>query len=411
MASLGGDATLHARHPMPLHATARQRYGGRSDWNLMTSEERREARYRRRVARRAAKRAKALEGLDDYEMVFSYAHLYQSHRRCRRNVAWKASVQRYMAQAPLMVMDAHDRLMTGRFRPTGFYEFDLCERGKMRHIRSVGIRERVVQRCLCDYSLVPALSRTFIYDNGASLPDKGYSFSIERLRGHLMDHYRRHGTEGYVLLFDLSKFFDSIPHELAKGAIAKEISDPRLIGISDALIDAYEGDRGLGLGSQISQILALDCLNRLDHFIKERLRIRGYGRYMDDGYLIHESKERLRECLSEIRTICSELGVTLNEKKTQIVKLSHGFTFLKVRHWLLPSGRVLRKPGRGSASRMRKRLRAFRQKVDSGIMTEKDVWQSFQSWRSYVSRFDAHRTIVETERLCVRLFGPEPNGA
>ena len=374
----------------------------------MNSVERREARYQRRKAKRAARRKRALDGLDDFDMVFSYAHLYEAYRRSRRNVSWKASVQRYIVQAPLITRDTHETLVQGKFKPTGFYEFDLCERGKLRHIRSVGIRERVAQRCLCDYCLVPALSRTFVYDNGASLKGKGYTFSMERMSEHLRRHYRKYGTEGYVLLFDLKGFFDSIPHKLVKDAIAKEIRDERLRRISGQLVDAYEGDRGLGLGSQISQILALAALNKLDHYIKERLRIKCYGRYMDDGYLIHTSKNYLRQCLAAIRRVCAELGVTLNERKTQIVKLSHGFTWLKVRHYLLPSGKVLRKPRRKSATRMRHRLRAFKRKVEARAMTSEDAWRSLQSWRAYASRFDAHRTIRETERLCAILFGPEP---
>lgn len=407
MASLGGDATFHARNPMsivqPPYMDARHLKIGTN----MNSAERHEARYRRRKAKRVVKKETMLSDIGGFDDVFSYAHLYSSYRKSRRNVAWKASVQRYIAQAPLIVNSTRKTIVRGMFEPTGFFEFDLCERGKMRHIRSVGIKERVVQRCLCDYCLVPALSRTFIYDNGASLRDKGYTFSIERMATHLRRHYRKHGTDGYILLFDLKGFFDSIPHQLAKDVIAKEIDDERLKAISGQLIDIYGGDRGLGLGSQISQILALAALNRLDHYIKERLRIKGYGRYMDDGYLIHRSKDYLRRCLVAIRQVCAELGVALNEKKTQIVKLSHGFTWLKVRHRLLVSGRVLRKPRRKSATIMRRRLKAFRKKVDKGVMTELDAWQSFRSWQSYVSRFDAHRTVRETERFCASLFGPE----
>lgn len=373
----------------------------------MTSAERREARYRRRREKRLARRRAALKGKTSFREVFSYAHLYDSYRKSRRNVGWKASVQRYIAQAPLLVSETHDILMRDAFRPSSFHEFDLCERGKMRHIRSVGIRERVVQRCLCDHCLVPALSRTFVYDNGASLNGKGYTFSMDRLWEHLRRHYRKHGTDGYVLLFDFKGFFDSVPHQLIKNIVAREVDDPRILNVTYRLIDAYPGGRGLGLGSQTSQILALAALNGLDHYVKERLHIKGYGRYMDDGYLIHPSKNYLRQCLAAIRRVCTEMGLALNEGKTQIVRLSHGFTWLKVRHRLLPSGKVVRKPGGKSASRMRRRLRAFRGKVDGGTMTESDVRLSLQSWRSYVSRFDTHKTIRKTERLCAEMFGPE----
>lgn len=58
--------------------------------------------------------------------------------------------------------------------------------------------------------------------------------------------------------------------------------------------------------------------NSLDHMIKEQLGIRLYARYMDDGYLIHSDKEYLRYCLQEIKAKCNELGISTNQKKTQI---------------------------------------------------------------------------------------------
>lgn len=42
------------------------------------------------------------------------------------------------------------------------------------------------------------------------------------------------------------------------------------------------------IGNQSSQLLAVLCLSPLDHFIKEKLGIKYYGRYMDDFYLMDE---------------------------------------------------------------------------------------------------------------------------
>lgn len=369
----------------------------------MTSEERREARYQRRKARRAEKKAAQCAMCDNFDWVFSYEHLYHSYRMCRRNVAWKASVQKYMTQAPLNVLQTYTRLMNGKFKTTGFFEFDIMERGKKRHIRSVTISERVVQRCLCDYALVPVLCRTFVYDNGASMKNKGYTFASKRLTQHLHEHYRKHGQDGYILLFDFSKFFDRVSHKLVKGILHKEFSDERLLALTEHFIDAF-GSIGMGLGSQISQILALASANKLDHYIKEVCGIRGYGRYMDDGYLIHPEKAYLQKCLEGIKAICDELEITLNTKKTQIVKLSHGFTYLKIRYYLLPSGKVVKKIYRRSVTKMRQKLKAFQKKVADGIMTYKDVYQSWQSWRAYAANFNAYRTIQRMGDLYNQLF-------
>ena len=83
--------------------------------------------------------------------------------------------------------------------------------------------------------------------------------------------------------------------------------------------------------------------NKLDHFIKEKLGIKGYARYMDDGYLIHPSKEYLKECLTRMKEVCDSLGIILNMKKTKIKKLSEGFKFLQIRFKLTETGKVLRK--------------------------------------------------------------------
>lgn len=369
----------------------------------MTSEERREARYQRRKARRAEKKAAQCAMCDNFDWVFSYEHLYHSYKMCRRNVAWKASVQKYMTQAPLNVLQTYTRPMNGKFKTTGFFEFDIMERGKKRHIRSVTISERVVQRCLCDYALVPVLCRTFVYDNGASMKNKGYTFASKRLTQHLREHYRKHGQDGYILLFDFSKFFDRVSHKLVKAILRKEFTDERILALTEHFIDAF-GSIGMGLGSQISQILALASANRLDHYIKEVCGIRGYGRYMDDGYLIHPDKAYLKKCLEGIKAICDELEITLNTKKTQIVKLSHGFTYLKVRYYLLPSGKVIKKIYRRSVTKMRHKLKSFQQKVADGIMTYKDVYQSWQSWRAYAANFNAYRTIQRMGDLYNQLF-------
>lgn len=369
----------------------------------MTSKERREARYQRRKARRAERKAAHCAQNDNYGWVFSYPHLYHSYKMCRRGVGWKASVQKYTANAPLNVWQTYDQLMRGKYKSGGFYEFDVFERGKQRHIKSVTIGERVVQRCLCDYALVPMLERTFVYDNGASMRNKGYTFAIDRLCQHLREHYRKYGTDGYVLLFDFSKFFDRVSHRLVKGILRKEFSDERLLKITEHFIDAF-GAAGMGLGSQISQVLALASANRLDHYIKEVCRIRGYGRYMDDGYLLHPSKDYLKKCLEGIKAICAELEITLNEKKTQIVKLSHGFTYLKVRFFLLPTGRIVRKIYHRSVTKMRQKLKAFSRLLDAGVMTFADVYASWQSWKAYALNFNAYHTIQNMGKLFDKLF-------
>ena len=372
----------------------------------MTSQERKEARYlRRKAARQAAKESKYAEA-DSYDSVFTYSNLYDAYKCCRRGVAWKSSVQRYISSAPLNLLRTYKQLQAGKFKTPGFYEFDLYERGKHRHIRSTVINERVVQRYLCDNCLVPILGRTFIYDNGASMKYKGYDFAVRRLTQHLHEHYRKHGQKGYVLLFDFSKFFDNVSHALLSQILHKQLTDTKLIALTEHFIDAF-GEVGMGLGSQISQVLALASANRLDHYIKEVLRIRGYGRYMDDGYLIHVSKAYLQECVKHIKAICDILGITLNRKKTQIVKLSHGFTWLKIRFSLTATGKVIKRIYKRSITRMRIKLKKLHRLWLEGKIEFADICAMWQSWKGYAEKFKAYHTIKSMWELFTQLFYKE----
>ncbi len=370
----------------------------------MTSEERKEARYKRRKEKRERKRKSKLLS---FEQVFSYENLYKAYIRCRRNVGWKASTQKYVVQAPLNVYKTKKSLLNGKFKSKGFFEFSLYERGKKRQIKSVKIEERIVQRCLCDHALVPAIERSFIYDNGASIKNKGYHFAMNRMTRHLQYHYRKYGMDGYILLFDFSKFFDNVPHDTIKRIVQGSFDDQRVIDLTNHFIDCFEGDKGLGLGSQISQTLALASCNKLDHMIKEELKVKCYGRYMDDGYLIHPDKDYLKHCLKRIKEECEKLGMSLNNKKTHIVKISHGFTWLKGRFFLTQSGKIVKKIYKKSVTRERRKLKKLKKLCESGRMTEEDVWCAFQSWRSYASRFDAYYTIKNMEELYSSLFGKE----
>lgn len=371
----------------------------------MTSTERHEARYRRRKAARAAKRAVQNARHDNFNKVFTYQNLYRSYRICRRGVSWKSSVQKYIARAPLEVYRTFKRLHQGRYRSPGFYEFDLCERGKHRHIRSTVIGERVVQRCLCDHALVPVLKRTLIHDNGATMPKQGYDFAIRRYEQHLREHYRHYGTDGWVLTFDFTSFFDNVSHAVLSGILHKNFSDERIISLTEHLISMF-GDRGLGLGSQISQVLALVSANRLDHYVKEVLRIRGYGRYMDDGYLIHHSKEYLQQCLAAIHGVCDELGIKLSDKKTHIVRITRT-TWLKTRFYLTETGKIVKKIYHRSVTKQRQKLKKMRRLLTAGKITVHDVARNMAAWDGYAARFNSWHTRQSMKTLYLNLFGKD----
>jgi hypothetical protein len=106
--------------------------------------------------------------------------------------------------------------------------------------------------------------------------------------------------------------------------------------------------------------------------------------------------------------LCGTLKLTINKKKTSIVKLSHGVKFLKGKYILLPSGKVLRRPCKDSTTHMRRKLKKFKLLVDSKRMGVQDLRTAYQSWRgNYQKRFDAFQRVRYMDKLYNELFMPK----
>ena len=162
----------------------------------------------------------------------------------------------------------------------------------------------------------------------------------------------------------------------------------------------------LGIGSQISQILAVRFPNGIDHFIEQELDVHEHGRYMDDSYLIHESKEYLQYCLEVLKEKFAEKGIIVNTKKTQIIKLSSWFTFLKFRYKLTETGRVVVKPCKDSVTRERRKLHKLKPKFDNGELNFGDLRTQYASWRGYIEYADSYRTICNMDNIFNQLYVP-----
>ena len=65
----------------------------------------------------------------------------------------------------------------------------------------------------------------------------------------------------------------------------------------------------------------------MDHFIKEKLHIKGVIRYQDDFILFHESKDYLKYCLNELTKFLEKENLKLNSK-TRLYKDTDNFIFI-----------------------------------------------------------------------------------
>ena len=90
----------------------------------------------------------------------------------------------------------------------------------------------------------------------------------------------------------------------------------------------YEYDKGLPIGNQSSQFLAIFYLAKLQHFMIHNLHLK-FINYMDDYIIIHQDKEYLKYCLNIIvDKLYNEYKLSVNKNKTYISSSKNGIPFL-----------------------------------------------------------------------------------
>ena len=300
---------------------------------------------------------------------------------------WKEATQRYIANMLLRNLGLRTALLNGTYRESPTIRFTINERGHIRDINAPACVDRVIQKSVSLNVLIPAIRPHLIYDNYASLKDRGTHFARRRFMMMLRSYIRANGIDGYVLIGDISKYFDSVDHEVLKQQISPLLKDQPadVIALIYQMIDSSsESDKGLNLGGEPPQILAVGYLGPIDTFVKVVKGVKYYGRYMDDFFVIGRSKEELKNLLVEISEKVAELRLNINFKKTHIVKLRHVFVWLQTKYIITETGAVKTSPTRDKLLRERRRLKAFRRLVDKGQMTTYEAWMAYKSWRGSV---------------------------
>lgn len=325
---------------------------------------------------------------DYFDEAITYENLRSALNRCCRNVRWKDSVVGYELHAPQNTLHLLNIIRDGKYRISPYQRFIIYE-PKRREIVATRIVDRQVQMALCMNGLYDDIVEHFIHDNCACQTGRGTDYTFNRMKAHLRRFYLKHGKEGWVLKCDVHHFFPSTQHDVAKAAVAKRVSDPKAAKFVFDVIDSFGGDAGIGLGSQISQLIELAVLDDLDHFIKEKLRIKHYVRYMDDFILIHHDKEYLKLCRDVIQKELSKIGLELNQKTT-LYPLRQGVRFLQWRFVLTQTGGIRMKMTGDKQGRERRRLKKIVAKETAGIIEAGTAERSLQAWIANAERGDTY---------------------
>ena len=373
------------------------------------------------------------------EIVADPNNLIKSFHKVKKSSGWKYSTQQVEVNLLKYINTLSKSLLDGTYRQSKGKEFVLNEQGKLRVIKALAPQDLIVQHSLCDFVILPAIKKLLIHDSGASLKGKGLSFTRRRFEQHLFNYYTHYGNEGYILKIDFRKFFDNIKHKELIEIFDNVFQDEEIKNLLERILEPYKIDvsysdneniidevfnsldyskikkelktgkrymeKSVGIGSPFSQLAGLFFPHYIDNYCKIVKGIKYCDVYMDDRIIIHNDKEFLKDLLKEIEKLATTIGIHIHKDKTQIIKLSRGFTFLKTKYILTKTGKIIRKIPKDVVVRERRKLKTLARLVKNGVLTKEYFEQQYLAWRGDKRKYKAFHTLQNIDKLYKDLLG------
>lgn len=318
-----------------------------------------------RVERQASVGVRRSERHDLLLDVFdAYFQARRNKRSTRSQLAFEMDLECNLAE---LYQDIAER----RYEPLPGICF-IVDKPVKREIFASRFRDRVVHHLLYNY-LMPTFDSTMIFDSYSCRLGKGTAMGIKRLDHHLRSVTDNYKYGAYVMKMDIQGYFMSINKDilfnlvdevlqkrLAKGRTMYcangrvidldltyylldkvlyrdvvtnverrgKISDWDNLPPSKSILKNPPGV-GLPIGDLTSQLFSNIYLGQLDEYMKRTLKCKHYGRYVDDYFVVHKSKEFLKSLVPRVREFLrDQLKLTLHPNKTQLYHSTQGVPFL-----------------------------------------------------------------------------------
>ena len=225
--------------------------------------------------------------------------------------------------------------------------------GKQRPLGIPEIEDRIVQAALVRL-IEPIFEAKFLGVSFGFRPERSAHNALAELVAAMEAGYTK------IVDADITDCFGSIPWTPLVEEVAREVSDPKVLGLVKKFLKAevmegmerWQPEAGTPQGAVLSPLLANVYLHRFD----EEITRAGYRmvRYADDFVILCKSTAEAEQARQEAEQTLAEMELQLHPEKTRIVDaMRDKFQFLGYEFW--PTGRA---PRRSSKQKLRDRIRA-----------------------------------------------------
>lgn len=325
-----------------------------------------------------------------YDDICTFENLYLAYKNARKNKRFREEVLDFSSNVEEYLMDIRKELVEQTYKVGKYREFFVYE-PKKRLIMALPFRDRVVQWAIYQ-KLNPYYTKGYVTDSFACIEGRGAHQAIQRLH-YWLKQVGRKPDKYFYLKLDISKYYYRVDHDALVDILSRKIKDIKLMNVLEDIIrckthsfglpieatlediDVRLDNKGMPIGNLTSQMFANIYLNELDQYIKRKLRIHYYIRYMDDVIILHESKEELHKIKNQIEEFLMEkLKLNLNNK-TAIRPVTLGIEFVGYKVW--NTHIKLRK---STSLKMKRRLKYLKKQYEQGEIEFEDIRATMASY-------------------------------